>query len=94
MEILSFGYTYFYTSKFFPIRVDPFSEGFRNSFDRVVSFEGVSIPLLLKCFEMCFRKEKLAYVNANSKGSDQSVYPHRASQSLKCSYPLFENHLL
>ena len=32
-------------SKFFPIRVDPFSEGSQNNFVRVISPESVSIPL-------------------------------------------------
>ena len=30
-------------SKFFPYREDPFSEGDKNSFDRVVSHESVSV---------------------------------------------------
>ena len=30
-------------SKFFPFRVDPFSEGRQNSFDKVASFESVSV---------------------------------------------------
>ena len=32
-------------SKFFPFRVNPFSEGRLNNFDRIVSAESVSIPL-------------------------------------------------
>ena len=32
-------------SKFFPYRVDQFSEGNRNNFDRVGSLESISIPL-------------------------------------------------
>ena len=33
-------------SKFFPLRVDPFSEGMQNNLDGVASSENVSIPCL------------------------------------------------
>ena len=33
--------------KFFPLRVDPFSEGSQNKFDKVISAECISIPLYI-----------------------------------------------